>query len=90
MPNTKSAWKNLRKSEKRRLRNKSIQSNAKTHIKKFLELIQNGKIDEAKLFLSEVSKKVDMAASKGVFHKNKAARIKSRLAHRLNKALAGS
>lgn len=90
MPNTKSAWKNLRKSEKRRLRNKSIQSNAKTYVKKFLELIQNGKTDEAKVFLSEVSKKVDMAASKRVFHKNKAARIKSRLAHRLNKALADS
>ncbi|MGQ9473531.1 MAG: 30S ribosomal protein S20 [Candidatus Caldatribacteriaceae bacterium] len=90
MPNTKSAWKNLRQSEKRRLRNKSIQSNAKTYVKKFLELIQNGKTGEAKIFLSEVSKKVDMAASKGVFHKNKAARIKSRLAHRLNKALADS
>ncbi|MGC8778305.1 MAG: 30S ribosomal protein S20 [Candidatus Caldatribacteriaceae bacterium] len=90
MPNTKSAWKNLRKSEKRRLRNKSVKSSSKTYVKRFLELVNSGKTEEAKAFLSEVTKKVDMAASKGVFHKNKAARIKSRLARRLNQVLAGS
>ncbi|MCX7667419.1 MAG: 30S ribosomal protein S20 [Atribacterota bacterium] len=90
MPNTKSAWKNLRKSEKRRLRNKSVKSSAKTYVKKFLELVNSGKTEEARVFLSEVTKKVDMAASKGVFHKNKASRIKSRLARRLNQILANS
>ncbi|MEN3187131.1 MAG: 30S ribosomal protein S20 [Atribacterota bacterium] len=85
MPNTKSAWKNLRKSEKRRLRNKSVKSSAKTYVKRFLELVNSGKTEEARAFLSEVAKKVDMAVSKGVFHKNKAARIKSRLARRLNR-----
>lgn len=90
MPNTKSAWKNLRKSEKRRLRNKSVKSSAKTHVKKFSELVDSGKTEEARAFLSEVAKKVDMAASKGVFHKNKASRIKSRLARRLNRVLTNS
>jgi small subunit ribosomal protein S20 len=90
MPNTKSAWKNLRKSEKRRLRNKSVKSSTKTYVKKFLALLNSGKPEEARTFLSEVTKRVDMAASKGVFHKNKAARIKSRLAQRLNRALAES
>jgi small subunit ribosomal protein S20 len=88
MPNTKSAWKNLRKSEKRRLRNKAIKSTTKTYIKKFLKLLETGKIDEARTFLSEVCKRVDMAVSKGVFHRNKAARIKSRLTQKLNRAMA--
>jgi|YNPBryulayer2012_1023412.scaffolds.fasta_scaffold01153_3 small subunit ribosomal protein S20 len=90
MPNTRSAWKNLRKSEKRRLRNKSVKSSTKTYVKKFLALLNSGKSEEARTFLSEVTKRVDMAASKGVFHKNKAARIKSRLTRRLNQALAES
>jgi len=91
MPNTKSALKNLRKSERRRLRNKSIKSATKTYIKKFLNMLQSGNIDEAReFFLREVVKKIDMAASKGVFHKNKAARLKSRLYQKLNKALASS
>lgn len=60
----------------------------KTYIKKFLKLLENGKTKEAQMFLSEVYKRVDMAASKGVFHKNKAARIKSRLAQKLNRVLS--
>ncbi len=88
MPNTKSALKNLRKSEKRRLRNKAIKSATKTYIKKFLKLLEAGKTEEARVFLSEVYKRVDMAASKGVFHKNKAARIKSRLTQKLNQLLS--
>lgn len=88
MPNTKSALKNLRKSEKRRLRNKAVKSATKTYIKKFLKLLESGKVEEAQTFLSEVYKRVDMAVSKGVFHKNKAARIKSRLAQKLNRILS--
>lgn len=88
MPNTKSALKNLRKSEKRRLRNKAVKSATKTYIKKFLKLLESGNVEEAQKFLSEVYKRVDMAVSKGVFHKNKAARIKSRLTAKLNRALA--
>ncbi|MCD6156415.1 MAG: 30S ribosomal protein S20 [Candidatus Atribacteria bacterium] len=91
MPNTKSALKNLRKSERRRIRNKSIKSATKTYIKKFLNMLQNGNIEEAReFFLREVVKRIDMAASKGVFHKNKAARLKSRLYQKLNKALVSS
>lgn len=88
MPNTKSALKNLRKSEKRRLRNKAVKSATKTYIKKFLKLLESNKVEEARAFLSEVYKRVDMAVSKGVFHKNKAARIKSRLAQKLNRVLS--
>ena len=87
MPNTKTAWENLRKSEKRRMRNRSIKSATKTEIKKFNKLIEEGMLEEARSYLPQVYKKVDMAASKGVFHKNKAARIKSRLTNKLNQAV---
>jgi len=54
-------------------------------------MLQNGNIEEAKgFFLKEVVKRIDTAASKGVFHKNKAARLKSRLYQKLNKALVSS
>lgn len=88
MPNTKTAWKNLRKSEKRRLHNQSIKSATKTEIKKFRKLVEGGMIEEARSYLPRVYKKVDMAVSKGVFHKNKASRIKSRLTNKLNQATA--
>jgi small subunit ribosomal protein S20 len=90
MPNTKSALKNLWKSEERRLRNKAVKSATKTHIKKFLKFLAEGKVEEAKDFLSEVYKRIDTAASKGVFHKNKAARLKSRLAQRLNRVTSSA
>jgi small subunit ribosomal protein S20 len=86
VPNTKTAWKNLRKSEKRRLHNQSIKSATKTEIKKFKKLVDEGMIEEARSYLPRVYKKVDMAVSKGVFHKNKASRIKSRLTNKLNQA----
>ena len=88
MPNTRTAWKNLRKSEKRRLRNQGIKSATKTEIKKFRKLVEGGMIEEAHSYLPQVYKKVDVAVSKGVFHKNKAARIKSRLTNKLNQAIA--
>ncbi len=84
MPNTKSALKRLRQNQERRLRNRRFKSITKTTMKKYLTLLENGKIEEAKTLLPEVTKKVDMAASKGVFHPNKASRLKSRLAQRLN------
>ncbi len=71
MPNTKTAWKNLRKNEKRRMRNRSIKSATKTEIKKFRKLVEEGMIEEAHSYLPRVYKKVDMAVSKGVFIKIK-------------------
>ncbi len=84
MPNIKSAIKNLKKSEKRRIQNQSVKTATKTYVKKYLQLIAAGKIEEAREFLPVVAKKVDMAATKKVFHKNKSARIKSRLQRKLN------
>ncbi|HSV31452.1 MAG TPA: 30S ribosomal protein S20 [Atribacteraceae bacterium] len=90
MPNTKSALKSLYKNRKRRLQNRIQMSTTKTLIKKFTRMVDEGKLAEARLLIPQVAKQVDMVASKGVFHKNKAGRIKSRLTRRLNRATAAS
>ena len=83
MPNIKSAIKNLRQSQKRRIQNLSVSSSTKTTVKKYLQLIEAGKIEEAREYLPVVQKQLDMAATKNVFHKNKSSRIKSRLGKKL-------
>ncbi len=89
MPNIKSAKKRLRQAEKRRLRNKAIRSYVKTCIKKVLLAIQAGEDREAVMEKVRLAQKaIDKAWSKGVFHKNEAARKKSRLMAKVNKYLA--
>ena len=82
MPNIRSAKKRLRQNKKRRLRNKSVKSYLKTITKK----VKNAKEQtEAIELLKEAYKAYDMAVSKGVIHKNNAARHKSRLTRFINK-----
>ena len=84
MPNIKSAIKRAKTSEKRRLRNASQKSALRTSIKAVESAIGNNEAETAKSALIAASKKLDKAASKGLIHKNAAARKKSRLAKRLN------
>ena len=79
-----SAQKSNRQGEKRRLRNKMIKSRAKTLVKDFVELVDGKKTDEARKMLVEVSSFLDKAVSKGVYHRNTAARKKSRMSHLLS------
>ena len=88
MPNIKSAKKRVKVIEKKTLRNNMIKSAYKTAVKKFEEAVKAGKIDEAKVLLSEATKKIDQACSKGVIVKNTAARKKSNLSKKLNAAIA--
>ncbi|MFO7296193.1 MAG: 30S ribosomal protein S20 [Caldicoprobacter sp.] len=88
MANTKSALKRIRIIKKRTLRNKMIRSSVKTMIKKFEKALEAGDIEGAKALFPQVVKKIDMAVSKGVIHRNTGNRKKSRLAIRLNRALA--
>ena len=74
MANIKSQIKRNRQNEARRLRNKAVRSELKTRRKNAISEAGTG--DEA---LRLAVKRIDMAASKGVIHKNKAARDKSRL-----------
>ena len=73
-----SAEKRYRKSEERRLRNKSAKSAVKTSVKKFVVLAQK-KDSGAELALKEMIKKLDTVARKGIISKNAAARKKSRM-----------
>jgi small subunit ribosomal protein S20 len=73
-----SAEKRHRKSEERRLRNKSAKSAVKSSVKKFTVLAQK-KDPETDAALKEMIKKLDTAAGKGIIKKNAAARKKSRM-----------
>lgn len=88
MPNIKSAKKRVKIANARTLRNKSIKSEVKTWIKKFEIALANGNLENARALYPQVVKKIDMAASKGVYHKNAANRRKAVLAIKLNKAQA--
>lgn len=88
MPNIKSAKKRVKIIEKKTLRNNMIKSAYKTAIKKFEQAIEAGNIEEAKVLMSEATKKIDQACTKGVLVKNTAARKKSSLSKKLNAAIA--
>lgn len=83
MANIKSAKKRIKVIEQKTLRNKMIKSALKTTLKKFENAVAAGDINEAKVAFTDVVKALDMAASKGVIHKNKASRKKSRLSAKL-------
>ncbi|HEX7057401.1 MAG TPA: 30S ribosomal protein S20 [Bacilli bacterium] len=83
MPNIKSAIKRVKVSEKNRLHNASQKSALRTSIKA-VEAAIAANADNAKEVYQAAAKKLDKAASKGLIHKNAAARKKSRLAKKLN------
>ena len=88
MANTKSAQKQVRATQRRRLRNKSVRSQAKTMIKKAEELIFSGQIKQAEDKVKAAISSLDKAAEKGIIYPNNAARRKSRLMKKLNQAKA--
>jgi small subunit ribosomal protein S20 len=86
MPNTASAKKALRQNTKRRAQNRSQRSTLKTLLKKTRTAVEGGEgKDQSAALMSESAKKLDQAASRNLIHKNKAARLKSRLAKALRK-----
>ena len=83
MPNIKSAIKRVATTEKKRANNVTAKSAMRTAVKQAEAAIANNEAN-AKEVLVAASKKLDKAATKGLIHKNAAARKKSRLAKRLN------
>lgn len=79
-----SAAKRYRQSEKRRIRNKSVRSEVRTSAKKVLDAVGANDQGAATEALRTFSSLVDSAARKGVYHKNTAARKKSRMAQKVN------
>ena len=79
MPDTRSVNKVARSAEKRRLRNRSARSSLKTNIGKAEKIIGSGETDTAQQVALTAISSIDKAVGKGLIHKNKAARLKSRL-----------
>ena len=77
MANIKSQIKRNRQNETRRARNKAVRSELKTREKAVFAAAAAGEPNDELLRLAQ--KRLDVAASKGVIHKNEAARRKSRL-----------
>ena len=86
MPIKHAALKQIRKDRKRRARNQAVQSELRTLTKRLLGLLNSQKREEAAQLLRTLAKRFDRAASKGVIHPNTAARYKSRLSLRVQRA----
>ena len=86
MANIKSAKKRILVSAKRQARNKHVNSQTKTAVKKVMSAAAAGERETAKAAFIHAVSAIDKAASKGIYHKNTAARKKSKLAKMMNKA----
>lgn len=84
MANIKSAKKRILVNRTKADRNKAIKSGVKTAIKKVYTVIESGDKTAAKTELTAATKTIEMAATKGVYHKNNAARKVSRLSKAVN------
>ena len=82
MANTKSAIKRMRQNERRRLRNRAVRSKVRSAIK----IARSGEGPEPRASIADAIRILDKAVSKGVVHRNTAARKKSALARRLTTA----
>ena len=87
MPKIKSAQKRVRSSERQRVRTKSVRSLTKTSVTKAEKLVFSGAEGARESVVVAVSS-LDKAVGKGIIHANNAARRKSRLMKKLNKAEA--
>ncbi|EDQ00641.1 30S ribosomal subunit protein S20 [Shewanella benthica] len=87
MANSKSAKKRALQSEKRRQHNASRRSMLRSYVKKVIAAIKAGDHKAATEAFNVAQPIVDRMATKGIIHKNKAARQKSRLNTKI-KALA--
>lgn len=86
MPNTKQAKKRVRQSETHRQRNAGQRSTLRTAVKKVVNAVAAKKPELAEEGFKQAVPVIDRLATKGLIHKNKAARHKSRLNARIKKA----
>lgn len=87
MANTAQAKKRAKQAEKSRVRNAGQRSNLRTFVKKVIAAVNAGDKDKAQAAYKTVVPIIDSAVNKGIIHKNKASRGKSRLNAKV-KALA--
>jgi small subunit ribosomal protein S20 len=79
MPNKKSAAKRILIAEKNKVYNRYWKTRCKTTAKNFMEAVGTGDRETVSTRLSEATSALDKAVSKGVVHRNTAARRKSRM-----------
>lgn len=83
MANSPQARKRAIQNGKRRLHNHSMRSTMRTHVKKVIKALRAGDATQARGCYAEAVPLVDRMAGKGLIHKNRAARYKSRLNKRI-------
>jgi small subunit ribosomal protein S20 len=79
MANTAQAKKRAKQAEKRRVSNAGKRSNLRTFVKKILAAVKEGDKEKAQAAFKIAEPIIDAAVNKGIIHKNKASRSKSRL-----------
>jgi len=84
LPNKPSAAKRVRSSKRKEEVNRMHRGRARTADKRARRLIEEGRLEEAREAVRQAQAALDKAAGKGVIHKNKAARRKSRLMEQLS------
>lgn len=83
MANSPQAKKRARQAEKSRVRNAGQRSNVRTFVKKVLAAVKTGNKEQAEAAFKIAAPIMDAAVNKGLIHKNKAARGKSRLSAKI-------
>lgn len=83
MANTQSAKKRIRQNEKRRVRNLSWRTRAKTHVKRARTALASRELEAATSAVQQAAQELDRAAAKGAIHHRNAARRKGRLMKQL-------
>ena len=85
MPNIKSVKKDVLRSRAANEKNKQEKSALKTTIKKFEVAVASGNKEQADSAYTAAIQSIDKAVSKGILHKNTAARKKSNITKKMNK-----
>ena len=84
MANIKSQKKRIKTAEKARMRNKAVRSELKTAVKRVRAAVEAKDVELANAEASKACRLLDKAASKGIIHKNQAAKRKSGVAKLAN------
>jgi small subunit ribosomal protein S20 len=90
VPNTASNRKRVRQNETHRARNASHHSMLRTYVKKVVNTLEEKNLEAAKEAYKAAVPIIDRMANKGLIHKNKAARTKSRLSAHIKALSAGT
>lgn len=84
LPNIKSSIKSVKTDAKRHAKNVAEKSRVKKATRRVLDAVASNKTEDVKALLQAAYKTIDQAAANNVYHKNNAARKKSRLARKVN------